>query len=146
MGPQELTVLQLQSLKLGLRGTDGGDRPIPPRDISSEADTFLAHSSRAKHKMRSTKQVLGSFSKPLSMPPRQRPPETQLSKLATACGTRVEAEGRLHEKQLGRTWEGSALLLGALGRARGSGVHSGLDASGSGVTVWWGTLMVLTWK
>ena len=51
MGPQELTVLQLQSLKLGLRGTDGGDGPIPPRDISSEADTFLAHSSRAKHKM-----------------------------------------------------------------------------------------------
>lgn len=51
MGPQELTVLQLQSLKLGLWGTDGGDGPIPPRDISSEADTFLAHSSRAKHKM-----------------------------------------------------------------------------------------------
>ena len=39
---EELTILQLQSLKLSLLGTDGDYVSLPPRHASSEADTFLA--------------------------------------------------------------------------------------------------------
>lgn len=144
MGPQELTVSSAPESSEILPGEQMGvTGPSHPVTFHQRL-TLPGPIAPGQTQMRSTKQVLGSFSKlPLSMPSQAKTPETQLSKLATACGTRVEAEGRLHEKQLGRTWEGSVLLL-ELWEGPG-GVEFTLGWMHPGrVTVWWGTLMVLT--
>ena len=51
------------------------------------------------------------FSKPLSVPPRQRPPETQLNKVGFSA-----VAMRATEKQLGRTWGGLQAAVRSSGK------------------------------